>query len=69
MAAWEEKAKLPVSKGPDDLAKAALQERRAVEDRLRVVEERLGPHLVNNAKHVKTFVSPMCSLFSHKLFL
>ena len=38
---WEEKAKLAVSKGRDDLAKAALQERRAVEESLRIIEEEL----------------------------
>ena len=41
VAGWEDKAKLAVSKGRDDLAKAALQERRAVEETLRVVEEEL----------------------------
>ena len=48
VTAWEDKAKLAVSKGRDDLAKAALQERRAVEDTLRVVEEELmasGEHI------------------------
>ena len=39
VAGWEDKAKLAVSKGRDDLAKAALQERRAVEETLRNVEE------------------------------
>ena len=45
---WEDKAKLAVSKGRDDLAKAALQERRAVEETLRVIEEELtssGEHI------------------------
>ena len=41
VTAWEDKAKLAVSKGRDDLAKGALQERRAVEDTLRLVEEEL----------------------------
>ena len=48
VAGWEDKAKLAVSKGRDDLAKAALQERRAVEETLRVVEEELtssGEHI------------------------
>lgn len=40
-AAWEDKAKLAVSKGRDDLAKAALQERRMTEEVLRAVEEEL----------------------------
>jgi phage shock protein A len=40
-AAWEDKAKLAVSKGRDDLAKAALQERRMTEEALRTVEEEL----------------------------
>ena len=38
---WEDKARLAVSKGRDDLAKAALQERRVVEDTLRIVEDEL----------------------------
>ena len=48
VTAWEDKAKLAVSKGRDDLAKAALQERRAIEDTLRVVESELtgaGEHI------------------------
>ena len=48
VSAWEDKAKLAVSKGRDDLAKAALQERRGVEDTLRVVESELtsaGEHI------------------------
>ena len=48
VTAWEDKAKLAVSKGRDDLAKAALQERRMVEDTLRVVEDELtasGEHI------------------------
>ena len=48
VAGWEDKAKLAVSKGRDDLGKAALQERRAVEETLRVVEEELtssGEHI------------------------
>ena len=48
VSAWEEKAKLAVSKGRDDLAKAALQERRGMEDTLRIVESELtssGEHI------------------------
>lgn len=41
VATWEDKAKLAASKGRDDLAKAALQERRAVEETLRLVEGEL----------------------------
>jgi len=41
VAAWEDKARLAVSKGRDDLAKAALQERRMTEETLRAVEEEL----------------------------
>ncbi|MDG2461161.1 MAG: phage shock protein PspA [Luminiphilus sp.] len=46
--AWEDKAKLAVSKGRDDLAKGALQERRVVEQTLRLVEDELmasGEHI------------------------
>ena len=48
VSAWEEKAKLAVSKGRDDLAKAALQERRGMEETLRIVESELtssGEHI------------------------
>ena len=38
---WEDKARLAVSKGRDYLAEAALQERRVVEDTLRIVEGEL----------------------------
>ena len=41
VATWEDKAKLAASKGRDDLAKAALQERRVVEETLRLVEGEL----------------------------
>jgi len=41
VAAWEDKARLAVSKGRDDLAKAALQERRVTEETLKAVEEEL----------------------------
>ena len=41
VAAWEDKARLAVSKGRDDLAKAALQERRMTEETLRAVEDEL----------------------------
>ena len=41
VATWEDKAKLAASKGRDDLAKAALQERRVVEETRRLVEGEL----------------------------
>lgn len=38
---WEAKAKLAISKGREDLARAALQERRAIEDELATVHSEL----------------------------
>jgi phage shock protein A len=38
---WEDKAKLAISKGREDLARAALQERRAIEEELAGVEHEL----------------------------
>jgi len=38
---WEEKARLAISKGREDLARAALQEKRAIEDEVTVVEAEL----------------------------
>ena len=39
--AWERKAKLAVNKGREDLARAALQEKHAIEDEVAVVEAEL----------------------------
>jgi phage shock protein A len=39
---WEAKAKLAIDKGREDLARAALQEKRAIEEELTVVEAELG---------------------------
>ncbi|MCL4103973.1 UNVERIFIED_CONTAM: hypothetical protein GTU68_034835 [Idotea baltica] len=39
---WEEKAKLAISKGREDLARAALQEKRAIDEEVAVVEAELG---------------------------
>jgi phage shock protein A len=38
---WEEKARLAISKGREDLARAALQEKRAIEEELSVVDAEL----------------------------
>jgi len=38
---WEEKARLAISKGREDLARAALQEKRAIEEEVAVVEAEL----------------------------
>jgi phage shock protein A len=40
-AAWEAKAKLAITKGREDLARAALQEKRAIEEEVTVVEAEL----------------------------
>jgi phage shock protein A len=39
---WEDKAKLAISKGREDLARAALQEKQAIEEELQAVEGELG---------------------------
>ena len=39
---WEQKARLAISKGREDLARAALQEKRAIEDELSAVEAELA---------------------------
>lgn len=39
---WEEKAKLAISKGREDLARAALQEKREIEDELETVNAELA---------------------------
>jgi phage shock protein A len=39
---WEQKAKLAISKGREDLARAALQEKRAIEDEVVIVEQELA---------------------------
>jgi phage shock protein A len=40
-ASWEGKARLAISKGREDLARAALQEKQAIEDEIAVVEAEL----------------------------
>jgi phage shock protein A len=42
VANWESKAKLAISKGREDLARAALQEKRAIEEALATVESELS---------------------------
>ncbi|MEE4277996.1 MAG: phage shock protein PspA [Halieaceae bacterium] len=39
---WEDKARLAISKGREDLARAALQEKRQIEEELEVVERELA---------------------------
>lgn len=39
---WEEKAKLAISKGREDLARAALQEKRAIEDEIQLIDAELA---------------------------
>ena len=41
-ASWEEKARLAISKGREDLARAALQEKRAIEEEVAIVEAELA---------------------------
>jgi phage shock protein A len=41
VTSWEEKARLAISKGREDLARAALQEKRAIEEEVAVVEAEL----------------------------
>jgi phage shock protein A len=38
---WEEKARLAIKKGREDLARAALQEKRAIDEEVRIVEAEL----------------------------
>jgi phage shock protein A len=40
-ASWEDKARLAISRGREDLARAALQEKRAIEEEVSVVEAEL----------------------------
>lgn len=40
-AGWEEKAKLAITKGREDLARAALQEKRAIDEEVNLVEAEL----------------------------
>ena len=42
VASWEEKAKLAISKGREDLARAALAEKKAIEDELEAVGQELS---------------------------
>jgi phage shock protein A len=55
---WEAKAKLAISKGREDLARAALQEKQAIEEELAVVEAELGA-TDNHIEHLNTEIGQL----------
>ncbi len=55
---WEEKARLAISKGRDDLARAALQEKRELESDVRAVEEELAA-TDEHVAHLNTEISQL----------
>jgi phage shock protein A len=55
---WEEKAKLAISKGREDLARAALQEKRAIEEELEVS----GAELQSADEHIEQLNSEVGQL-------
>ena len=57
-ANWEEKARLAIRKGREDLARAALQEKRELDDDVRAVEEELAA-TDEHVAHLNTEISQL----------
>tara|TARA_R110002110_G_scaffold66978_1_gene182960 strand:+ start:49269 stop:49946 length:678 start_codon:yes stop_codon:yes gene_type:complete len=57
-ASWEDKARLAITKGREDLARAALQEKRAIEEELALVEAELQA-TDDHIEHLNTEVSQL----------
>lgn len=55
---WEDKARLAISKGREDLARGALQEKRAIEDEVAAVEAELKA----TDEHIEQLDSEVCQL-------
>jgi len=59
---WEAKAKLAITKGREDLARAALQEKRAIEDELQAVAPSCSPPMSILSSSMKRLGSSRLSL-------